>query len=203
MDNLPHLNLLIEAFRHLPGVGQKSAERMAYSVLKMNKDDVLAFSNALEKVTTSIHTCPICGQYTEDEKCNTCSDPTRDHSICVVVSDQKDVLSFSRIENFNGVFHILGGVLSASSGVSIHDLNVDSLFQRIEKEHIEEVIIATNPTIEGETTALYLARLLEKFPVKTTRLGYGLPMGGHLDYADALTLKKALAGRTNMKEEKE
>lgn len=200
MERLVHLEQLTDSFRHLPGVGQKSAERMALAVLNMNEEDVETFAQALNDVLKYVHHCPICGLYTEnDGPCDICRDQTRDHHLCIVVSDPRDTASFEKIDGFNGVYHVLGGVLSASGGISAADLNIDGLFKRIEEEKISEIIIATNPTIEGETTALYLARLLEKYTLKVTRLGYGLPMGGHLDYADALTLKKAIAGRTDMK----
>lgn len=203
MDELISIEKLKEAFQKLPSVGAKSAERMAYAVLKMDTKTVNNFADALKEVKEKIHPCPICGLYTEASTCSICSSTTRDHSLLVVISKPLDYQSFEKIDNFNGVYHVLGGSISASSGIGINDLNVNSLFSRIDNEGIKEIIIATNPTIEGETTALYLAKLLESYPIKVSRLAYGLPMGGHLGYADAVTLEKSIKGRTSMKGEDE
>lgn len=200
MRELESFHRLVESFRKLPSVGQKSAERMAYAILEMKEEDVTAFSLALTDVKKKIHPCAKCGIYTEQDVCEICLDPKRDHHTMIVVSYEKDVAAFERIESIHGIYHVLHGALSAVHGVGVQDLNIDSLLERIVNEDIHEVILATNPTIEGETTALFLAKLLESYPVKVTRLAYGLPMGGHLDYADALTLEKALEGRTNIKE---
>jgi len=189
---------LVDSFSKLPGIGEKSAERMAYAVLEMSEDDALGFSNAITKVKQNIHKCPKCGNYTEEDVCDICSNPERDHSICVVVSLPKDVNAFEKLQQFNCVYHILGGVLSPSKGVGVGDLEIDSLVRRIDEENIKELIIATNPTLEGETTAMYIAKLLEGKEVKVTRLAYGLPMGASIDYADALTLSKALEGRKKL-----
>lgn len=199
MEQLPTLEVLIDYLRQLPSVGRKSAERMAYAFLKMDPETLEKFAAVILELQKNIHPCPVCGNYTEKEQCEICSDPTRDHTTCVVVSTPQAVKSFSELgTEFNGVFHVLGGDLSATSGISIEDLNVKSLLARIENDGLKEIIIATNPTMEGETTALYLAQILKKYPVKVSRLAYGLPIGGHIDYADALTLKKALEGRTNL-----
>lgn len=200
MKELESFHRLVESFRKLPSVGQKSAERMAYAVLEMKEEDVNDFALALQDVKKKIHPCAKCGIYTEQELCDICLDTERDHHTLIVVSYEKDVAAFERIESLHGIYHVLHGALSAVHGVGIQDLNIDSLLKRIEEEDVHEVILATNPTIEGETTALFLAKLLESYPIKVTRLAYGLPMGGHLDYADALTLEKALKGRTNLKE---
>ena len=195
MKELKSVTKLIDAFSRLPGVGHKSAEKMAYSVLEMLDEDVEMFSDALRELKNSVHHCPICGTYTEDDLCEICKDEARDKTKIIVVSYPKDVLSFEKLGVYDGRYHVLGGVLSAVNGVGINDLNIDSLFKRIKEDGIQEIIIATNPTTEGETTALYLAKLLEKDNVNVTRLAYGLPMGGHLEYADSLTLSKALEGR--------
>ena len=195
MKELKSVTKLIDAFSRLPGVGHKSAEKMAYSVLEMADEDVEMFSDALRELKNSVHHCPICGTYTEDDLCEICKDEARDKTKIIVVSYPKDVLSFEKLGVYDGRYHVLGGVLSAVNGVGINDLNIDSLFKRIKEDGIQEIIIATNPTTEGETTALYLAKLLEKDNVNVTRLAYGLPMGGHLEYADSLTLSKALEGR--------
>ena len=195
MKELKSINRLTDSFARLPGVGHKSAEKMAYSVLDMSDEDIAIFSDALVKAKRNVHKCPICGALTEDEYCEICLDENRDKEVIIVVSYPKDVIAFEKLNSFNGKYHVLGGVLSAVNGVGIEDLNIDGLFKRIKDDGVKEIIIATNPTTEGETTALYLAKILEKVDVNVTRLAYGLPMGGHLEYADALTLTKALEGR--------
>ncbi len=201
MEELKALARLIDSLKKLPSVGQKSAERMAYAILEMKADDVRELVLSTSELQTKIHPCPICGIYTQDDLCEICSDRTRNHDSLIVVSYQKDVYAFEKMGKFKGQYHILNGVLSAVNGVGIKDLSIDALIKRIEDDHFVEVILATNPTIEGETTALFISKMLSRFSVKVTRLAYGLPMGGHLDYADSLTLGKALEGRTKMKEE--
>ena len=198
MKELPVYQSLVDSFRKLPGIGTKSAERMAAAVLEMDEEDALLFAKAIEDAKAKIHKCPICGLYAEDELCDVCSDKNRDHSVCVVVSYPKDATSFEKIPDFHAIYHVLGGVIAPSRGVGAEDLAIDELMQRIEKEGIREVIIATNPTLEGETTSLFLAHLLQPTGVKVSRLGYGLPMGASLDYADSLTLLKAIEGRKSI-----
>ncbi len=201
MEELKALSRLIDSLKKLPSVGQKSAERMAFAILEMDEETVKEMVVSLSELQAKIHACPICGIYTQDDVCEICSDSSRNHESLIVVSYQKDVYAFEKMGKFKGQYHILNGVLSAVNGVGIKDLSIDALIKRIEDDHFVEVILATNPTIEGETTALFISKLLSRFPVKVTRLAYGLPMGGHLDYADSLTLGKALEGRTKMKEE--
>lgn len=195
MKELKSVTKLVDSFSKLPGVGHKSAEKMAYSVLEMQEEDVEMFSDALKELKRNVHHCPICGNYTEDDVCEICQDENRDKTKIIVVSYPKDVASFERLGIYNGRYHVLGGVLSAVNGVGINDLNIVDLEKRIKDDGVQEIIIATNPTTEGETTALYLAKILENKNVNVTRLAYGLPMGGHLEYADSLTLSKALEGR--------
>lgn len=195
MKDLKSINNLIDAFARLPGVGHKSAEKMAYSVLDMDTETVDIFCDALKDVKQKIHHCPICGTFTEDDVCEICSDSSRDKSKIVVVSYPKDVNAFEKLGTYKGQYHVLGGVLSAVNGVGVEDLNIESLIKRIKEDNVQEIIIATNPTTEGETTALYLAKILEDLNINISRLAYGLPMGGHLEYADSLTLSKALEGR--------
>lgn len=195
MKDLKSINNLIDAFARLPGVGHKSAEKMAYSVLDMDEETVDIFCDALKDVKQKIHHCPICGTFTEDDVCEICSDSSRDKSKIVVVSYPKDVNAFEKLGTYKGQYHVLGGVLSAVNGVGVEDLNIESLIKRIKEDNVQEIIIATNPTTEGETTALYLAKILEVLNINISRLAYGLPMGGHLEYADSLTLSKALEGR--------
>lgn len=195
MKKLKSVETLADSFSRLPGVGNKSAEKMAYSVLEMSEEDAKNFAESIQNVKKSIHKCPICGAYTESDVCDICSDKERDFSKLIVVSYPKDILVFEKLNSFNGGYHVLGGVLSAINGIGINDLNVGSLLKRINENNVKEVIIATNPTTEGETTALYIAKLLENKNVNITRLAYGLPIGGHLEYADSLTLERALEGR--------
>lgn len=195
MKELSSISSLINSFSKLPGVGVKSAERMAYAVLRMREEDVAEFAKALENAVTKVHRCPICGLYTEQDQCDVCADPLRDHSLICVVSEAKDALSIEKMNKYRGVYHVLGGVISASKGIGAENLAIDSLLQRVTAGHVQEVILATNPTLDGETTALFVAKLLEGKNVTVTRLGYGLPMGSSLDYADSLTLSKAFEGR--------
>lgn len=195
MEKLKALIRLQESLAKLPSVGKKSAERMAFAMLEMDDDDLLEFSDAIRELKEKIHLCPICGNITEDEICDICADSDRDKNTIMVVSSPKDVIAFENAEGYHGLYHVLGGTISLSKGKGIDDLNIDSLIKRVEQGDIKEIIIATNPTVDGETTALYLAKLLEGKNVNVTRLAYGLPMGGNLDYADALTLTKAIEGR--------
>lgn len=198
MKELRSINKLIDSFQRLPGIGHKTAEKMAYQVLEMKDENVEYFSDALKEVKKNIHHCSKCGAYTEDELCDVCSNETRNKKQILVVSYPRDVIAFEKIGTFNGSYHVLGGVLSSVNGIGVDDLNISSLFNRIADDKIEEIIIATEPNTEGETTALYLAKILEKTGVKVTRIAYGLPLGGHLEYADALTLSKALEGRNKI-----
>ena len=195
MEKLKSVEKLTDSFAKLPGVGHKSAEKMAYSVLEMSDEDVELFSNTLKEVKSKVHKCPICGILTEKDVCEICSDASRKKDKIIVVSYPKDVLGFEKLGTYDGVYHVLGGALSSVNGIGIEDLAISPLLERIEKDNVKEIILATNPTIDGETTALYIAKLLEGKDVNVSRLAYGLPMGGHLEYADSLTLSKALEGR--------
>ena len=198
MEKLKALIRLEESLAKLPSVGKRSAERMAYAMLNMEDDDLAEFSDAIKNLKQSIHVCPICGFLTEEEKCEICSDNEREQDVLMVVSYPKDVIAFENAESYRGLYHVLNGAISVSKGASIEDLNIASLLVRVEQGSFKEVIIATNPTIEGETTALYLARLLADKVETVTRLAYGLQMGGNLDYTDSLTLSKAVEGRRKL-----
>lgn len=195
MKELLTITSLIESLRKLPGVGYKSAERMAYQILNMNEESINSFISAMENVKTRISICPTCGCYKEDGICPICDDEERNDDTLVVVSFFKDVLAFEKLKSFHGKYHVLNGSISPTKGVGIDDINFASLLKRIEEGNIKELILATSPNIEGETTALYIEKLLEKYPLTISRLAYGLPMGSQLDYADELTLTKALEGR--------
>ena len=198
MEKLKALIRLEESLAKLPSVGKRSAERMAYAMLNMEDDDLAEFSDAIKNLKQSIHVCPICGFLTEGENCEICDDPDRDQSVLMVVSYPKDVIAFENAESYRGLYHVLNGAISVSKGASIEDLNIASLLERINNGNFKEVIIATNPTIEGETTALYIAKLIADKVETVTRLAYGLQMGGNLDYTDSLTLSKAVEGRRKL-----
>ena len=200
MKPLKSLQALIESFEKLPGVGSKSAERMAQAVLEFSEEDVLQFQESLGAVKHLVHPCQTCGVLTEDPNCEICTS-TRPYQTLVVVSYSKDVAAFEKLESPIFRYQVLGGVLSASKGMGVEDLRIDALQKELKKHPYQEVIIATNPTLEGETTAQFLANMVKKEGLNITRIGYGLPMGGHVDYADALTLSKALTGRTKIKGE--
>ena len=200
MKPLKSLQALMESFEKLPGVGSKSAERMANAVIELNQDDVEQFQASLIAVKNLVHPCPTCGILTEDDRCEICTS-NRPYDTLVIVSYSKDVLAFEKLENVSFRYHVLGGVLSASKGFGIEDLNIAGLQKRLSSHPVKEILLATNPTLEGETTAQFLATLLKKNQLIISRLGYGLPMGGHVDYADALTLTKAVSGRTKVKGE--
>lgn len=186
--------MLVDNFRRLPGVGLKSAERYAFECLNWSQEETEAFVKNILEAKQSLHACPICGNLAEHDKCEVCLDSTRDTSIICVVESSKDVIAMEKTHEYKGTYHVLNGVISTSKGIMPDDLNIDSLMDRLD-ETTSEVILATNPTVEGETTALYLSKIMEKKQVNVTRIAHGLPMGGHLDYADELTLIKAIEGR--------
>ena len=195
MEKLKSIEALQEQLSKLPGVGKKSAERMAFALLDFSDEELKDIANAISTLKEKIHFCPVCGMISDIDGCYICDDSTRDQSSLMVVSYPKDVISLENSGAFNGLYHVLNGELSLSKGMDVEKLNLDSLFSRLEKGEIKEVILATNPTLDGETTSLYLAKLLEKYNINVTRLAYGLQMGGNLDYVDPLTLTKALEGR--------
>ena len=198
MEKLKALTRLEESLVKLPSVGRRSAERMAYALLSMDEEDLNEFSDALKNLKQSIHVCPICGFLTDGDKCAICGDNEREKDVLMVISYPKDVIAFENAETYHGLYHVLNGVLSLGKGGAVENLNIDSLLERVNKNSFNEVIIATNPTIEGEATALYVAKLLEAKVGKVTRLAYGLQMGGNLEYTDSLTLSKAIEGRRKL-----
>lgn len=199
MEKLVSLERLIDYLKRLPSVGTKSAERMAYAILNMDEEVLAGFAASLLETKKNVHPCPICGLYTESEHCSICKDKERNSDTVIVIASPKDIQGFDKIDDFKGRYHVLGGLLSATSNVNPEDLKIAELIARIDKEAIKEVIIATNPTIEGEITALYLAKQLANKQVKVSRIAYGLPMGGQVDYIDSLTLFKALENRREIK----
>ncbi len=190
------LENLIEAFQSLPSVGRKTAERYALYILNhQEEENITDFSNALLSLKKDIHTCIVCGNMTEGSICPVCMDQTRNKKQIIIVEDVKDLYTLENLTIFKGVYHVLNGAISFSKGVAIEDLNIDSLIERIQKDEVEEIIIATNATLEGETTARYLKELIKDYKVKITRIAHGLPVGGDLSYADEMTVLKALEGR--------
>lgn len=185
---------LIEELKKLPGVGSKTAERYAFEIINRDHQDIEAFAHALLKIKDSLKACTICGNITEDALCDICKDAHRERSVICVVSHPKDIIAMEKMGEFHGVYHVLNGVISTFKGILPEDINIETLINRVD-DQISEVIIATNPTIEGETTALYIAKKLQLKGANVTRLASGLPMGGHLDYADEMTLIKAMEGR--------
>ncbi|RIA75551.1 DNA replication and repair protein RecR [Anaeroplasma bactoclasticum] len=190
------LENLIECFSKLPSVGKKTAERYAlYAFFHMDEVDLIDFSNALLSIKKDIHICPSCGNMTEDSLCNICSDASRNHKQVLVVETIKDLITIERVNEFRGIYHVLNGAISFSKGIGINDLNIESLTEKIKNKEIEELILATNATIEGETTARYLYELYRTYDVKITRIAHGLPVGSDLSYADEMTILKAFEGR--------
>lgn len=195
----PALERLAEQFARLPGIGNKSAQRLAFFVLSLSEEEAAAFADAITDAKRSISLCPVCRNLTQGEGlCPVCASPKRDKSIVCVVADPKDVVVIERSREYEGVYHVLHGVISPMNHVGPDDLHIKSLLERVAAGGITEVIMATNPDTEGEATAMYLSRLLKPFAVKVTRLAYGIPVGGHLEYADDLTLMRALEGRREM-----
>ena len=192
------LEKLVEQFARLPGIGGKSAQRLAFYVLSLPESEAREFADAIVQAKHSVTLCPVCRNLTSGGLCPVCSSPKRDESIICVVADPRDVIAIERSREFNGHYHVLHGVLSPMNHVGPDDLEIKSLLDRVAKGDIAEVIMATNPDTEGEATALYIARLLKPFGVKVTRLAYGIPVGGHLEFADDATLMRALEGRREL-----
>lgn len=189
------LDRLIKQLSSLPGLGKKSASRIAYHLLRRDRTYVSTLGDLLKSLHDSVTTCSICGNYTEQDPCEICGDTGRDRSLVCVVEQPQDVKTIESTREYNGLFHVLNGVISPIDGVGPENLNLSSLEGRIEKEGIQEVIIATNPTVEGDTTALYISRMVKKKGVSVTRLASGLPVGGDMEYADRTTLARSLKGR--------
>ncbi|MBQ1464428.1 MAG: recombination protein RecR [Ruminococcus sp.] len=192
------LVVLAEKFASLPGIGMKSAQRLAYHVMSMDKESVEDFAKALISAKNDVHCCRICQNLTEREVCPICDDQDRDHSLICVVESPKDVTAFERTREYGGVYHVLHGLISPMDGITPDKLRVKELLGRISQGGVEEVIMATNPTVEGDATAMYIAGLLKPLNVKVSRLAFGLPVGGNVEYADEVTLFKALENRNYM-----
>lgn len=192
------LVLLTEQFARLPGIGMKSAQRLAYHVMSMSSDEAEQFAKAIVNVHKTVHLCDKCQNFTDKELCPICSDGGRDHSTVCVVESPKDISAFERTGEYKGVYHVLHGLISPIDGVTPDKLKIKELLARIGEGKVSEVIMATNPTVEGEATAMYISKLIKPLGVKVTRLAFGLPIGGNLEYADEMTLYKALENRNEI-----
>lgn len=192
------LEKLIDQFASLPGIGRKSAQRLAFHVLAMSEEEASGFANTILSAKRDVKRCRICRNYTDREVCPICSSEQRDRSLICVVSDPKDVLSMERAREYNGLYHVLHGAISPMNHVGPDDIGIKELVIRAAADEVREVIMATNPDTEGETTAMYISRLLKPLEIKVTRLAYGIPVGSNLEFADDATLTRALEGRTEM-----
>ena len=189
---------LIECFKKLPGIGEKTAERLALATLNIDSEIIELFSTSLNNIQTKIKKCPRCGSLTEEELCQICQDKSRDTTTLCVVEECKNVLLFEKIGSYKGLYHVLGGLISPLDGINPEDIHIDKLIERIKNENIKEVILAIKPSIEGETTALYISKMLENTDVKITKIAHGIPMGADIDYIDPLTLEMAIMDRTTI-----
>lgn len=192
------LTKLTECFARLPGIGKKSAQRLAFHVLRMPKEEADAFANAILEAREKIGYCEVCKNITDTPRCAICSDESRDRTTICVVEDPRDVIAIERTKEYHGLYHVLGGLISPMDGVGPESLFIKELLSRMNSGEVKEVIMATNPTVEGEATAMYISRLLKPMGVKVTRLAYGIPVGGNLEYADEVTLYRAIEGRNPM-----
>ena len=191
------MEALIANLAHLPGIGRKSAQRLAFHIIQMPKDEVDALSQALVDARSRVHYCKCCCTLTDGELCPICSDTSRDAGLIMVVEDPRDMAAYERTKQYKGLYHILHGVISPLSGVGPADLKIRELLERLKDPKVRELILATNPTVEGETTAMYISRLVKPLGIKVSRIANGIPVGGDLEYTDEMTLTRALEGRTN------
>ena len=192
------LENLITQFQHLSGIGRKTAVRLAFSVLDYSEEEAQTFADAIMRAKSDVGTCPVCQNLTEGDLCPVCADMTRDRSVICVVEDCRAIMSIERVREYRGLYHVLHGALSPMNGITPETLKIKELLARLENGEVKEIIIATNPTIEGETTAMYISKLLKNTDVKVSRLAYGVPVGGDLEYADEVTLFRALEGRREL-----
>lgn len=197
-EYMESLRLLAEKFGRLEGVGKKTAMRMAFSVLELDIEEANAFAQAILDAKERIHLCPICQNLTDREVCPICADAERDHGVICVVTDARAVMAMEKVREFRGVYHVLHGLISPMNGITPDRLKIRELLMRIDEGEVEEVIVATNPNVEGEATAMYLSKLLRPLGVRVTRLAYGVPVGADLEYADEVTLFRALEGRRDV-----
>ena len=194
----PSIEKLIEEFERLPSIGSKTATRLAFYVLEQSEDEIKQFADAMVDAKKNLKFCSKCFNITDKDPCVICSNPKRDTTVICVVEDVRDVIAMERTHEFNGVYHVLHGSISPMNGVGPDDIKIKELIERIRKENVKEVILATNPRVEGEATAMYISKLVKPFNVKVTRIAHGIPVGGDLEYTDEITLTKALEGRREL-----
>ncbi|MBQ3222828.1 MAG: recombination protein RecR [Clostridia bacterium] len=192
---LEPVSKMVNHLSRLPGVGQKTAQRLAYHILSMDEDQVRELAVAIFNGKKQVHYCPVCGDYTDIDPCRICSDPNRDRSVVCVVRDPRDVAALERMRDYNGLYHVLHGVISPMDGVGPNDIRIKELLERLQGGQVQELILATNPDIEGEATASYITRLARPLGVRITRIAHGVPVGGELEYTDEVTLSQAFQGR--------
>lgn len=193
-----HLENLIDEFHKLPSIGRKTAQRLAFYVLDMDEKEIETFANAMIDVKKYVKKCKVCGNFSEHEVCEICDDDTRNKNVICVVEDSKDIIPLEKTGKYNGVYHVLNGKIAPLNGVTPDKLNIKKLLERVASEEVNEVIFALNPDLEGETTVLYLTKLLKPFGVKITKIASGIPMGGNIEFADGATIAKALEGRQEL-----
>ena len=198
MAGVESIAKLINQLSKLPGIGQKTAQRLAYHIISMPEDQVRELAVAIFNGKKHVHYCPICGNYTETDPCGICSDSRRDHSVICVVKSPRDVNAMERMRDFNGVYHVLHGVISPMDGVGPDDIRIRELMARLGDGTVQEVVLATNPDIEGEATASYISRMIKPMGVRVTRIAHGVPVGGDLEYTDEVTLLRAFQGRRDV-----
>ena len=192
------LNNLINSLKKLPSIGEKSAERLAFAIMNMDDEDINLFSSSILDVKSKIKKCSICGNITESKKCNICTNEERDDSIICVVEDSKNIITLEKMGSYNGKYHVLNGLISPMNGKGPNDIEITSLVNKVKNNQVKEVIIAISPTLEGETTALYISKLLESTNVLVSKIAYGIPMGADMEYLDPMTLSMALNNRNKI-----
>ncbi len=192
------LNNLISQLSKLPGIGGRTAQRLAFHILSMDEKDVMAIVDAIIEGKRSMKYCSVCGNLTDEDPCGICADTARDRKVVCVVENARDVAAMERMREYNGLYHVLHGAISPMEGIGPEDINLKSLITRLRESEIDEVILATNPNIEGEATAMYIARLIKPSGIKATRIAHGIPIGGDLEYTDEVTLSKAIEGRREL-----
>ena len=197
-EHIEALQRLAEQFARLPGIGKKSAMRLAFSILELSDEEAENFANTIIEAKEKVHLCPVCQSLTDKDVCSVCNDISRDRSTIMVLEDTKAVSSLEKVREYRGLNHVLHGVISPMNGVTPDKLKIRELLSRIASDEVKEIIIATNPTVEGEATAMYLSKLLKPFDIKITRLAYGIPVGSDLEYADEVTLYRAIEGRRSI-----
>ena len=197
-EHIEALQRLAEQFARLPGIGKKSAMRLAFSILELSDEEAENFANTIIEAKEKVHLCPVCQSLTDKDVCSVCNDISRDRCTIMVLEDTKAVSSLEKVREYRGLYHVLHGVISPMNGVTPDKLKIRELLSRIASDEVKEIIIATNPTVEGEATAMYLSKLLKPFDIKITRLAYGIPVGSDLEYADEVTLYRAIEGRRSI-----